>query len=1131
MVAIAFVGVAAAAGVTTSTVAGAVFIAAGTALATYIDQQYVYPALFGKKNPKPDALEGFQISTTDPGAPRWEVYGSRAWVPCHYLWSLNIREEVSGGQTGKGGRPFVQQVRADAGIAACDGPIASIDTVYADERPLWSKQFNRVVAEDNRWSIAALAGPYQGIAGTFLRIEATDYDVADFSGLFDAGAFGVADDGNFVRLEGVLPLGLNGYYRLLGVDAHAGNSLSEVILQPLRNQTPATGTAGTIFQPAILRRIDQGCASYTWSLDFTGIAGGSCRLRRPLNDPSIPGLPQVGASELAKVWVVGGVYRFDGFSNNGLYRLLSRVGFFGTGGTGNPNNDYLLNFAPLEGQPLVEFTSVGTAVNPGIITRAEGGQFVYQDSIQGWTEYLGTLSQSQDPTLAVSEPNPPAHRGIAHMSFANWNLAPNYNTFPRLTALVRARSGESVATAIERICLRTMPEEHVDVSQMRQKALVGYSVPGGMTSGQALQPIQIMYGVVMQDRGGVMTFLDERDLPIVAVATRHLNARPAGERTTTRGFSANTVDEAYLPERVVVEYVSPTEGENEAESDGHRSPEAGTRGHRDTLKVNVRPLVAWPYEVKRRARELRRRVRLESVGGQVRLPPGYMDVLPAHCMSFVANNYQEERAPVSATIAYDTLLRDITPLSVRVTVLFANGQRVTLVDNGAGALEGFPAGITTFVNTVDYVAGRIELLCSVALDTATDTPPTIGYLFDRKWLLRANKAVLSGWDFTVTCEAVQTTTDNPLPPVPRELITGLGGAIVAAVPEYRVHVLDIPTLYPGTPRTVQIGLVAGPAPGGQWRGAVVYQSPNGIDHWSAIGQVQAPSVIGTLIEQNLPGTLTGVNPGVVDWTTTLKVDIPNGEILESVPTENLSFGQNWLLVGDEIIAFHEAEAAGGTEWHLRGLVRGLRQTTAAIDKHVVGERVVLLFLLGVFHGLTYTPVGGYTAANRTYHFRFVPGGASIENVATVTTLIRGRSALPGPPRTDPAFLTQKIGSYLQLEWFRRSIDQTSLFGPSLPQIGEVERYEVVAFNIALAVTILPGLTIDQAIEATATQRWTVGGDSTGTIFVHRQIQYDETDFLAHGFILNVTPIGFAVYQVSPAGKSDVSDIVFMTPTT
>lgn len=1137
MVTVAF-AVATAGAASTAAVAGAygtlALIAAGGMLASYADQAFLYPELFGKKNPRPTALEGFQLSTTDPGAPRWEIYGSRAWVPCHYLWSLNIRDEtVSGGgnQVGKGGRPFVQQVRADVGLATCDGPIVEIDSLFANERPFWSRQFNRVVLEDHRWSITAGTG---GEAGN-LVLQATDADVVDFSGLFNAGAL----DGDVARLENVAPSSLAGFYRVVGVSAHTGGQRSRIVLKPLRGQTPGTGTAGSIFEPSRLRRIDQGVASHQWIMSASG---GGVFLRRPdPQDPSsfpptytphtIPGPPFQNVDELQRIWVVGAVYRLDGFTPstmNGRFRLVSWNLTKAPNG-GNPVWGGWL-FAPLDQQPIPGTGSMGTGTVslPGVIYRDEGGGFLFIDPQQGWAEYTGSADQAQDPTLATHEPDPPAHRGIAHISLRDWNLGPHSNTFPNVVALARSRNGETVASAIDRICRRSLPEGHVDVSQLRTKGLLGHSVPGGMASGQALQPIATMYGIAVQDRGGVLTFLDERDLPIVPVATRHLNARPLGEQSNVRGFVTNRSDKADIPERVVLQYIDPAGGENEAEGSGDRSPGSSTRGKRDTLPINLRPLVAWPYEVKRRSRELLRRIQLESHRGQVRLPPGYMDVLPGTCLTFVANNHDDEYAPASPTIALDTRLRDLLPRSVAVQVRFANGQVATLVDNGLGKLEGFPAGITAPVNTVNYATGRIELLTTVALDT--DHPPLIAYRYEKQWLVRANKATLHGSDFCVSCDVVKTTTDNPLPPVPRDLSIGLGGALASEVPLYRTRVLDIPALYPGQTRSVLIGITAAPEPGAQWRGAIVYESPNGVDRWTPVGQIQSPTVMGTVPVSNLPGSLDNVNLGIVDWHTELVIDLPGGELLEDATLEMIGAGQNWLLIGAEILAFHEADSAGGTAWTLRGLVRALRHTIVAVDGHADGEQVVLLTGLGI-HGLVHEPVGGLTAANRTYHFRVVPGGGAITDVETLSPAILGRSALPAPPVVEPFMLTQKVGSYLELTWLRRSQDQTTLFGPSPLQAGETERYEVIAFDIATAATLIGSIGVDAAIQATKTQTWTVGDEAMGTPLVDRVIRYEEVDIAAHGYVFDVTPLGFVVYQVGQVGRSERSQVVFMTPAT
>jgi hypothetical protein len=663
-----------------------------------------------------------------------------------------------------------------------------------------------------------------------------------------------------------------------------------------------------------------------------------------------------------------------------------------------------------------------------------------------------------------------------------------------------------------------MAEPLSDVTGLRRRQLLGYSIPGGLASGQALQPLLAFFGVAMQDRGGVETFLDEQDLPVIAVATRHLNARPASERTQLRGFSATRVDEALIPERVLISYIDPAEGADESEGYGQRAPGSPDRGSRDTLKLDFKPLVAWPHDVKRRARELDRRVRMETHRGQLRLPPGYMDVLPGHIVTFAANNHEDETLPAGPTVAFDTHLRDLIPDTVALQVRFSGGEVATLLDNGSGALEGFPAGITASVNTVDYAAGRIELLCSEALDDEFE--PVLTYRYEREWVMRANKATLSGYDFGVTCDVVSTTTDGPLPPLPRRL-PGIGAPIASELPEYLVEILDVPPIYSGQSRAVWLGFAIAPDVGSQWRGATVYQSPNGVDRWTAIGQAQQPSTIGSMPTNTLPDR-SAAHPGVIDWETEVTVDIPGGELLEDATLDQIGAGRNWALIGDEIVAFHEAEAQAGTEWTLRGLVRGLRHTIRAMDTHADGDRFVLLTALGALHGFLHEAAGGYAAANRTYHFRVVPGGSSIDAVDTLSLLIQGKSARPAPPLLEYDMVAKADPSGdITVDWWRRSTDQTNVFGAIPMDPGQVEQYEVVAFDADEMPTLIATLGLDGAVEATALRRWIVGGSGMGTPLTDRSIDYPAADQAVDGLSFGDN-VGFVVYQLGAAGRSEAS---------
>ncbi len=1089
-------------------------------MTAYVDQRWIYPALFGKDGgPKPGSLEGFQLSTTDPGSARWEVFGTRAWVPGHYLWTLGLEEvPAQGGGAGKGQRPTVGHIRVDAGIATCDGPIAGIQVLYGDERPFLSRDFNRALLTDHQWDVSE--------SGGLLVIEAQEALVTEFASLLSAN--------DFVILEGFSPLAINGGWRVSAVTARTGSVRARLELLPLAGQTPVTGIAGSPESPASIRRIDSGAAAHgIFPLLGVGTAGGWF-MTRPYSLAAlyggslIPAPPQIDVEEVARRWTVGSVYVFSGCNDpvwDGRYRLIALQ---------HTPGDFGMAFQPLQSQPPWDtvlpgptYMTMGTVAAPARIVRENSAQFNFADPTQSQATYIGSDTQLQDPTLAAYDAEAPAHRGIAHVSLTRWTLAPFGNVLPRVKAEVKARfGGETVPQAITRICARVAPPGTHDTTLLRRSQLLGYSVPGGMPRNQALQPLMMFFGIAVQDRGGVLTFLDERDLPVVAVATRHLNARPSGQATQVIGFDVKRIDEDDIPERVLVRFQDPTnEGNPGSEGDGLRAPGMRDRGGRDTLDVNLQHLVVWPNDAKRRAREIRNRVLLEAHGGRLTLGPGYMDILPGHCLTFRSNNFVHERAPAGTSIGLDTRLRDILPGTVIVEVQFADGQRAALVDNSNGAFEGFPAGVTTALNAIDYELGRIDLVMSADLDD--EVQASITYQYERQWLMRVSKAKQLAHDQSMDLELVRTTRDGPLPPLPRDIPSNLGGVIALPASLYSIEVLDVPPIYQGLSTSPWLIFAGAANPGGTWRGATIYSSPTGTDRWTAVGLLQAQSPVGTVVSPALP---SGAHAGVVDWETELVIDMPRGEVLQDATLDQVAQGVNWVLVGDELIAFLEAEATGATEWTLRGLVRGQRHTLRAMDQHTgAGERVVMLFGAGWQHGLLFEVPGAFAGINRTYHWRFVPGGSGINDVDTVTVLVQGNSSRPAAPIFEADDL-QPIAAGLSIRWWQRSLSQTTLFGPSPLAAGEAELYHVVAFDQDQYASLVGGMTEEQAIAAATRRRWVVGGPGLGTLLLHRrQLTYATADITADLAVAGGTEIGIAVYQVGAGGHSERSEIQTFTP--
>lgn len=78
----------------------AVGSAAAIGIAAYIDNAFIYPALFGEDQQHPAAFQGLDLSTQDTGGPRTIAFGPRVRVPCHLAWmsSLDQQDTSSGGK-------------------------------------------------------------------------------------------------------------------------------------------------------------------------------------------------------------------------------------------------------------------------------------------------------------------------------------------------------------------------------------------------------------------------------------------------------------------------------------------------------------------------------------------------------------------------------------------------------------------------------------------------------------------------------------------------------------------------------------------------------------------------------------------------------------------------------------------------------------------------------------------------------------------------------------------------------------------------------------------------------------------------------------------------------------------------
>lgn len=268
---------------------------AGTVAASYVDSNFLMPALFGSDAPDQDAKVGnLRLSTTNPGAPRYKVFGRQAMVPGHFLWNLNQRavKTTSGGGSGKGAtaKQSISEKFVDLGVAICDGPIRSLIRGFGNDTLFLGSEFNDEVYSEHRmeWRVRS-ATPYYGVVQSgyqfpddshfYLRGLPSALSVKPLNELFEV------DD--IVRIEntgnkyvdyggGRFP----GYFRVDRARARSVNSSGTVFptylyLAPLCNQNsynariPGTIPTGTANSPMRVRKMEAGLGghSHHWTYD------------------------------------------------------------------------------------------------------------------------------------------------------------------------------------------------------------------------------------------------------------------------------------------------------------------------------------------------------------------------------------------------------------------------------------------------------------------------------------------------------------------------------------------------------------------------------------------------------------------------------------------------------------------------------------------------------------------------------------------------------------------------------------------------------------------------------------------------------------------------------------------------
>jgi len=164
-----------------------------------------------------------------------------------------------------------------------------------------------------------------------------------------------------------------------------------------------------------------------------------------------------------------------------------------------------------------------------------------------------------------------------------------------------------------------------------------------------------------------------------------------------------------------------------------------------------------------------------------------------------------------------------------------------------------------------------------------------------------------------------------------------------------------------------------------WPGAQVELSLDGGETYIESQSTNASSIIGELVSS------LGPHPHEYpDVTNTVQVYLKTPDaLLENTDLAGMMNRRNRALIGDEIVAFGDADEISPGTWEISHLLRG-RKGTASAGTHAVGERFVLL------DTAMFIPAD-LSWLNRTLTFRAATFGRPIDEATIASVAFTGRS--------------------------------------------------------------------------------------------------------------------------------------------
>lgn len=510
--------------------------ALGAALGGYIDNQFIFPAIFGADTPTQEGprLDQLQLQSASEGSPQKRLYGPKNRVSGTIIWAGTIREqkiteEVGGGKGG--GKPAGVTVTyayfIDVAVAICRGPISKVNQIKGDQRVIYqsARTYDVTTALASMTNLPYQQGPP--------RCTISGPDIGTLS-LTRTGDIGLERQ---VVLTGFTNAANNGTWNVVAVNSATDTATLEKAVGAslfIDETSPATAN---VSQSVTFQTID-----ITGS--FTIVREEPEYLGRITVDEAGPDFSEFLRDDT--VTISG----FSNAANNGTFTVTSA--------RTESNGDTVIEVKKEDTTAFVD-EAAGATVN------AVQSQPEIQSRADNITVYPGDETQTADPTISAYEDDVPAFRGTAYVVFENLSLTDFGNRIPNFNFEVEADEGGNppitsytVGDAIEAILARSgyFTSDQYDASACTEE-LQGYVVPGPQSIIQQLEPLLLTFDIGTFERDGVLTFIPRDEMDVGEITDQDLGAADEGSTPRIRDIQFEVPSGLSLPKEVTVEYSDP----------------------------------------------------------------------------------------------------------------------------------------------------------------------------------------------------------------------------------------------------------------------------------------------------------------------------------------------------------------------------------------------------------------------------------------------------------------------------------------------------------------------------------------------------------------------------------------------